>query len=70
MMYQYKALKKDKVISGKLEASSPEDAVLYLKNNNYFPIEVKRMDAGNSAVFDSIFNRVQFSDIVDLTRQH
>ncbi len=69
MMYQYKALKKDKVISGKLEASSPEDAVLYLKNNNYFPIEVKRMDAGNSAVFDSIFNRVQFSDIVDLTRQ-
>lgn len=69
MMYQYKALKKDKIISGKLEASSPEDAVLYLKNNNYFPIEVKRMDSGNIAVFDSIFNRVQFTDIVDLTRQ-
>ncbi len=68
-MYQYKALKKDKIISGKLEASSPEDAVLYLKNNNYFPIEVKRMDSGNIAVFDSIFNRVQFTDIVDLTRQ-
>ncbi len=68
MLYWYKALKGEKVITGKLEANVQNDVIAFLKNNNYFPIEVKKIDSGSS-LFGGILNRTSFTDIVDLTRQ-
>lgn len=68
MNYWYKALKKDKVVTGKLNSTSSQEVVNFLKKNGYIPIEVKKMES-ILPQFDSIFNRINFTDIVDFTRQ-
>lgn len=68
MYFRYKALKKDKIITGKVDANNQVEVVDFLKKNNYFPIEIKKVDS-SSSIFSFIFNRIGFSDIVDLTRQ-
>lgn len=69
MLYSYRALKDNKLISKQIEGENEAAVLRYLKTNGYFPIEVRRADATPLALFDLIFNRVSFNDIVDLTRQ-
>lgn len=69
MFFEYKALKKNKVVKGKVEANDQADAIRYLKNNDYFPIEVKKVTSSSFAILDTFFNRVTFNDVVDFTRQ-
>lgn len=68
MLFKYKALKNNKVVTEKIEANSEEDTVLYLKNNGYFPIEITPINANTISIMDA-FNRVGFNDIVNITRQ-
>lgn len=68
MNYWYKALKKDKIVTGKLNSASSQEVVGFLKKNGYIPIEVKKIES-LLPQFDSIFNRINFTDIVDFTRQ-
>ena len=68
MNYWYKAIKKDKVVTGKLSSASSQEVVNFLKKNGYIPIEVKKTES-LLPQFDSIFNRINFTDIVDFTRQ-
>jgi len=45
MQYQYKALKNNKIITKKIEAESEKSVIDFLRNNNYFPIDVKEVKA-------------------------
>ena len=44
MNYWYKALKKDKVVTGNLNSASSQEVVGFLKKNGYIPIEVKNKE--------------------------
>lgn len=68
MFFSYKALKNNKIVRGKIEANSETDALVFLKNSNLFPIQVKLADSSNS-IMGLFFGRVSFTDIVDFTRQ-
>ncbi|QQG43932.1 MAG: type II secretion system F family protein [Candidatus Roizmanbacteria bacterium] len=68
MLFSYKALRGNKIVQGKIEAESQRDALALIKNNGMFPIKINNPDSSFSAL-TSIFNRVSFNDIVDLTRQ-
>ena len=60
----------NKIKKGNIEADSVSAVVEHLRNRNYFPIEVKeKKSAGQITVFNSIFDRITFTDIVDFTRQ-
>ncbi|MDH7476144.1 MAG: type II secretion system F family protein [Microgenomates group bacterium] len=69
MYFRYRALKQNKIINGRLDANSETDVIDYLKNNNCLPIEIKKVEAGSGGFLNFIFDRVSFTDIVDLTRQ-
>lgn len=69
MLFQYKALKGTKIISKKVEGDSEKNIVDYLRNNGYFPIEVKEAKSASSIILGNFFNKPSFNDIVDLTRQ-
>jgi len=69
MQYLYKALKGNKIFSKKIEGDSEKSVVDFLRGNGYFPIEIKEVRTNEIALFNSIFNKPSFSDIVDLTRQ-
>lgn len=66
MRFTYKALKDNKLYEKKIEAESETAVLQFLKNSGYFPIEVRREDSGQ---FSMMFNKVNFTDIVDFTRQ-
>jgi type II secretory pathway component PulF len=68
MIFTYKALKDNKQVTGKIDANNTEEAVSLLKAGGFFPIEVKKEGAGSSAL-TQIFDRVDFTDIVNFTRQ-
>jgi type IV pilus assembly protein PilC len=69
MKYNFKAVKNNKVISGKMEANSQTDLIAYLKSKGYFTFEVRLVDESGSELIDNILNRVTFEDVVTLTRQ-
>lgn len=69
MYFRYRALKKNKIISGKIEANSQNDVVEYLKANNLFPVEIKKYEVTGTPILGFILDRISFTDIVDLTRQ-
>lgn len=69
MQYQYKALNGTTVINKKIEADSEKDVVEYLHQNGYFPIKINPIRSFNFTPFSSLFDRINFNDIVDLTRQ-
>ncbi|MCX7881314.1 MAG: type II secretion system F family protein [Patescibacteria group bacterium] len=69
MQFFYKALKENKIISGKIEADEENQVVNYLKKEGFFPIEIKNNNNFVSDLFDHFFKHVSFNDIVDLTRQ-
>jgi type IV pilus assembly protein PilC len=68
MLFAYKALKDNKPVSGKIDANNVEEAVSLLKAGGYFPIEVKKDATGSSAIMQYL-DRVNFTDIVNFTRQ-
>jgi type IV pilus assembly protein PilC len=68
MLFSYKAVKKNEVVSGRVEANSELDAISFLKANNYFPIHLKEIQA-SSEVSASFFSRTNYSDIVNFTQQ-
>ena len=69
MLYTYKAIKDNKVVVKKIEAEREDLVVKHLKENGYFPIEVKLAKSSSSSFFASYFDKVSFNDIVNLTRQ-
>jgi len=68
MKFNYKALLNNKVVQKQIEAHSEHDVVAYLRKNNYIPINISPV---RSIIpeFDSVFNKPNFNDIVDFTRQ-
>lgn len=70
MQFKYKAIKDNKTIVKKITADNEEAVITYLKKNNYFPVEVKKLGViSDQGSFSKIFDKVSFNDIVDLTRQ-
>ncbi|MBI2051939.1 type II secretion system F family protein [Candidatus Roizmanbacteria bacterium] len=69
MLYSYKAIKDNKTEIKKIEAESEQAVLNHLKENGYFPIEIKPADRGKIHTFTFFLTRVSFNDIVDLTRQ-
>jgi len=69
MLYQFRAIKDNKIVSKNLEADNEAAVIAYLKANGYFPIEVKAVKKTEIGVMNQIFGRVSFNDIVDFTRQ-
>lgn len=67
MFFKYKALKNNKIVEGKIESHSTVDVVNYLRNNNFFPINITAVENHNS--LNNLFVKVGFNDIVDFTRQ-
>jgi len=68
MLFKYKAIKDGKLVVGKLQAENQEAVLRFLKSADYFPISIWRADFSFS-LFTSFFKRINFTDIVDLTRQ-
>lgn len=69
MLYQYKALKGTKTITKKIEGDTEKNVLEYLRNNGYFPIEIKEAKGGEVSFLSSLFDKPSFNDIVDFTRQ-
>lgn len=69
MLYQYKALKDNKVVTKTIEAQNQEAVVYFLKNNNYLPINIRKIGTSSFFSLGFLFDRVNFNDIVDFTRQ-
>ncbi len=69
MLISYKALKGNKIVTGKLESQNEKTVISYLRNQGYFPIELKAESNKSGSLFGFFFNRISFNDIVDLTRQ-
>lgn len=69
MLYQYKALKGTKIVSKKIEGENEKNVVEYLRNNGFFPVEVKEVKSNEIAFIGNLFNKPSFNDVVDLTRQ-
>ncbi len=68
MQYWYKALKKDKVVTATIESNSSHEVVFFLKRNGYLPIEIKKVESIMPKI-EAMFNQVNFTDVVDFTRQ-
>lgn len=69
MLIRYKALKDNKIIRKKIEAENEKAVLEHLKNQGYFPIEIKRDEQITNSLFGFLLNKVSFNDIVNLTRQ-
>jgi len=69
MKFFYKALQNDKIVKGKIEADKEEEVVLFLKNKGLFLIELKKEEKSSIQLFNIFFDRINFSDIVNFTRQ-
>lgn len=69
MQYRYRALKGNKVISKVIEAQSEGVVLQYLKENDFLPIEIKKVGSNTNTFISFFTNRIGFSDIVDFTRQ-
>jgi len=69
MKFRFKALKDNKIIQKTVEADDQQSLLTYLKENHYFPIEIKRIDQESLSFFSFFFDRVSFNDVVMFTRQ-
>ncbi|HLL61297.1 MAG TPA: type II secretion system F family protein [Candidatus Nitrosocosmicus sp.] len=67
MKFQYKAFKNNKIVKGKIEAETEKKVVDYLKSKDYIIVEISR--DGMHVSTGGLFDRVSFTDIVNLTRQ-
>lgn len=68
MLFWYKALKNNKPITGKIEANDQREVIAHLKSNNFFPIEIKKVDTSQTS-FGGLLDRISVSDISYMTRQ-
>jgi type IV pilus assembly protein PilC len=69
MRFYYKAIQNGKIVKGKIEAEKEEDVKDYLKKKELFVIEIKKEGGNQISFLSAIFDRVNFSDIVNFTRQ-
>ncbi len=69
MLFQYRAVKNNKKVTKKIEADNETSVVNFLRESGYFPIEIRKLKKTQTTLFDAIFNRVNFNDVVDFTRQ-
>jgi len=69
MKFVYKVFDQNRIVRGKIEAEKEEKAVEYLKSKNLLIIEIKQQEQPLFQLSQSIFSRVSFTDVVDLTRQ-
>ncbi len=69
MKFLYKVVDKNKVIRGKIEAENKEKVIEYLKLKNLIIVEIEPQKRPLSQLSQSVFSKVSFTDIVDLTRQ-
>lgn len=68
MLFNYRALKDNKIVNGSFEGTSEDEVIVYLKSNNIIPIEIKSGKTNQSGILN-IFNSVSFQDISNYTRQ-
>jgi len=69
MRFYYKVVQNGKIIKGKIEAEKEEEVKNYFKEKGLFVIEIKKEARSQFSFLSSIFDRVNFSDIVNFTRQ-
>lgn len=69
MLFKYRAIKNGKVESKTIEAISQDDVVSFLRQKDYFVVDVRRDRTGSLIGVEGILSRVTFNDIVDFTRQ-
>jgi len=69
MIFKYRALKGNKIFRNRIEAVNKQEVVEYLRKNGYFPITITSLEDSPFSVMNSLFDRVGFNDVVDLTRQ-
>lgn len=69
MKYVYRALYQKQEVSGHLEAMSEKEVVEYLRNNKYFPLEIKRASEGKIVFLSSLLERVTDDDVISYFRQ-
>jgi type IV pilus assembly protein PilC len=67
MKFQYKAIKNNKIVKGKIDADSEGKVIDYLKSKEYIIINIARDGIQISTA--GFFDKVTFTDVVDLTRQ-
>lgn len=67
MKFQYKAIKNNKIVRGKIDADSEDKVIDYLKSKDYVIINIAR--DGMQISTAGFFDKVSFTDVVDLTRQ-
>ncbi len=69
MKYVYRALYQKQEVTGHLEAMSEKEVIEYLRNNKYFPLEIKRASENKIVFLSSLFERVTDDDIISYFRQ-
>jgi type IV pilus assembly protein PilC len=70
MIFKYRALSGNKMLQGKIDTNNKQDVVDYLRNNGYFPVNITAAQESSSfTTLNSFFDKVNFNDIVNLTRQ-
>jgi type IV pilus assembly protein PilC len=69
MKFRFKALKDNKIIEKKIDAESEASVLSFLKENQYFPIEIKKIENESFSYLTLFLDRVNFNDIVIFTRQ-
>jgi len=69
MEYRYKAIKDNKTVSGVFEADTQDKAMAYLRTSGLIILDLHEHAKPMSSSLTSLFSKVAFSDIVDMTRQ-
>lgn len=69
MLFRYRAIKNDKITTGKVEAQTEAEAVAFLRKNGLLTIDIAFADMASVTALTGMFSRPSFNDIVHLTRQ-
>lgn len=69
MLFHYRALKDNKVVTKKIEALNAQDVLAYLRNNGFLVLDVHKVDSRTLGSYLSVFNKASFGTIVNFTRQ-
>ncbi len=69
MYFRYKAIKDNKVVTGRVDAETDTEAVALLKRSDYLPIHVNKQETFLDSIKNAFVDKVRFNDVVDMTRQ-
>ncbi|MBP9815930.1 type II secretion system F family protein [Candidatus Woesebacteria bacterium] len=69
MEYSYKAIKDNKPVSGIFEADTQDKAMAYLRTSGLIILDLHEHAKPMTSSLTSMFSKVAFTDIVDMTRQ-